>query len=242
MSLPGWQALHAELSPQGLTVVTVALDINPDNSRPWIAAAAPTHPSLIDTTHVTDELFGFINVPMAVWIDEQGMLVRPAEQAAVERSPLRDVEIPDNLPDRLHQLLTEVKQIHDPSDDYRAALVDWVANGASSRFVLTPDEVVARSGDRPMDHARAAAAFELGQHLWRTVGNDAAIPWWREAHRLFPDNWTYKRQAWTFVTTPPDATEPDLIQGPNDVYEGNWLDDVLAGGGGANYYRRPDFS
>jgi len=32
--------------------VTVALDVNPDNARPWIAAAAPTHPSLIDTTHV----------------------------------------------------------------------------------------------------------------------------------------------------------------------------------------------
>ena len=80
MSLPGWQALHAELSPQGLTVVTVALDVKPDNARAWSAAAAPTHPSLVDTTHVTDELFGFVNVPMAVWIDESGMLVRPAEQ------------------------------------------------------------------------------------------------------------------------------------------------------------------
>ena len=58
------------------------------------------------------------------------------------------------------------------------------------------------------------------------------MPWWREAHRLFPENWTYKRQAWTFVTTPEGATESDLMQGPNDVYEGNWLDDVLAVGGG----------
>jgi hypothetical protein len=220
-------------------VVTVALDVDPDNARPWIAAAAPTHPSLIDTAHVTDELFGFINVPMAVWIDETGTLVRPAEQAAVERSALRDMDVPDNLPDRLHRMFTEVKQINDPSTEYRAAIVDWVEHGASSRFALSPDEVVARSGDRPIDHARAAAAFELGQYLWRTAGNDAAIPWWREAHRLFPENWTYKRQAWTFVTTPEGATEPDLVQGPNDVYDGNWLDDVVAAGGGANYYRRP---
>ncbi len=28
------------------------------------------------------------------------------------------------------------------------------------------------------------------------------------------------------------------MQGPNDVYEGNWLDDVLAAGGGSNYYVR----
>jgi hypothetical protein len=219
-----------------LTVVTVALDIDPANARPWSAAATPTHPSLVDTTHVTDELFGFINVPMAVWIDEQGTIVRPAEHATVERSPLRDVEIPDDLPDRMHQMLTEVKAIADPSEAYRAAIVDWVTYGPSSLFALPPDEVIARSNTRPMAHAEAAAYFELGQHVWRTEGNDAAVPYWREAHRLFPENWTYKRQAWTFVTTPDGADAPDLIQGPNDVYEGNWLDDVLAAGGGSAYY------
>jgi hypothetical protein len=177
---------------------------------------------------------------MAVWIDEAGTLVRPAEQAAVERSALRDLDIPDDLPDRLKRMFEEVKAINDPSADYRAAIVDWVQHGADSRFALSPDQVVARSGDRPVEHARAAACFELGQYLWRTVGHDAAIGWWREAHRLFPENWTYKRQAWTFVTTPEDATENDLIQGPNDVYEGNWLDDVVASGGGERYYRAPD--
>ncbi len=202
--------------------------------------AAPTHPSLIDTAHVTDELFGFVNVPMAVWIDESGTLVRPAEQAAVERSAARDIDLPEGMPDRLRLMLEQVKAIKDPSADYRAAVIDWVEQGAASRFALPPDEVVARSGARPPDHARAAACFELGQHLWRTVGNDAAIPWWREAHRLFPENWTYKRQAWTFVTTPEGATESDLMQGPNDVYEGNWLDDVLAAGGGAHYYPEVD--
>jgi hypothetical protein len=216
--------------------VTVALDVEADRARPWIEAAAASHPSLIDTAHVTDELFGFINVPMAVWIDESGTLVRPAEQAAVERSPARDMELPDGLPDRRRLMLEQVKAIKDPSADYRAAIVDWVDKGPGSRFALSPDEVVARSGDRPPDHARAAACFELGQHLWRTVSHEAAIAWWREAHRLFPENWTYKRQAWTFVTTPDGATESDLMQGPNDVYEGNWLDDVLAAGGGAHYY------
>ena len=98
-----------------------------------------------------------------------------------------------------------------------------------------------RRGHRPVA-ARAAptkrappACFELGEHLRRTVGPDAAVPWWREAHRLYPANWTYKRQAWTLVTTPEGATENDLMQGPNDVYEGNWLDDVIASGGGEAY-------
>ncbi len=71
------------------------------------------------------------------------------------------------------------------------------------------------------------------------MGDDAAVPWWRRAHELDPGNWTYKRQAWTLVTTAEGATENDLVQGPNDVYAGNWLDDVVASGGGAKYTTRP---
>ena len=220
--------------------MTVALDINPEHTYQWIDAAAPTHPSLIDTTHVTDELFGFVNIPMAVWIDETGTIVRPAEGASVERSPLRDMEVPDGLPERIDRMFREVKKIPDNAADYRAAITDWVVNGEASPFALTPDEVVARSQPRGVDEARAAACFELGEHLLRTAatpaeGQAAAVPWWREAHQLHPANWTYKRQAWTLVTTPEGATENDLMQGPNDVYEGNWLDDVIAAGGGEAY-------
>ena len=216
-------------------MVTVALDVEPEHTYQWIDAADPTHPSLIDTTHVTDELFGFVNIPMAVWIDEDGNIVRPAESASIERSPLRDMDIPDGLPERMTKMFTEVKKIPDQADDYRAAIVDWVRNGSGSQFALDAAAVIARSQPRGEDEARAAACFELGEHLRRTVGGDAAVPWWREAHRLHPANWTYKRQAWTLVTTAEGATENDLIQGPNDTYTGNWLDDVLAGGGGEHY-------
>ena len=222
-----------------MTVATVALDIEPEHTYQWIDAAAPTHPSLIDTRHVTGELFGFDNIPMAVWIDEHGTIVRNAESASVERSPLRDMDVPEDLPDRMTEMLTEVKAIPDDAAAYRAAIVDWVTDGAESRYVLSPDEVIARSRPRGRAEAEATACFELGEHLRREVGPDAAVPWWRRAHELDPANWTYKRQAWTLVTTPPGATENDLIQGPNDVYTGNWLDDVLASGGGAAYSTRP---
>ena len=219
--------------------MTVALDVEPRHTYSWIDAAAPTHPSLIDTGHVTDDLFGFVNIPMAVWIDEQGTIVRPAESASIERSPLRDMDIPDGLPPRLDRTYREVKAIPDRSDDYRAAIVDWAQHGSASRFALSPDEVVQRSQPRGTNEARAAACFELGNHLRVHVSPVAAVPWWREAHRLFPTNWTYKRQAWTLVTTP-EGAENDLLQGPNDVYEGNWLDDVIAGGGGEHYVVVPD--
>jgi hypothetical protein len=214
----------------------VALDVDPTWAHPFADAANQTHPSLFDTTHLTDEVLGFVNVPMAVWVDETGTIVRPAEQAAIERSALRDIDIPDGLPDRMRVMFEQVKAIPDPSADYLAAVHHWVEHGSASPFALTPDEVIERSRPRPVEHARAAACFELGQHLWRTEGNEAAVPWWREAHRLFPENWTYKRQAWSFVTTPEGAAEPDLMQAPTDVYEGGWLEDVLASGGGSHYY------
>ena len=150
---------------------------------------------------MTDELFGFVNIPMAVWIDETGTIVRPAEGASIERSPLRDMEIPEGLPERMDRMFREVKKIPDNAEAYRAAIVDWVHHGSDSPYVLTPDEVIDRSLPRGDDEARAAACFELGEHLRRTVGPDAAVPWWREAHRLHPANWTNKRQAWTLVTT-----------------------------------------
>ncbi len=239
MSLPGWQALHAEIAERGAAVVTVALDIDPEKARPWIEAASPDHPSLIDTAHVTNELFGFHNVPMAVWIDESGTLVRPAESASIEE---RDTSgaIPDELPDRVKELLAEARAIPDIGAAYRAAVLDWVERGSDSEFALDADQVIAASHPRGRNEAEATANFELGQHLFHTVGKEAAVPWWRAAHAADPGNWTYKRQAWTLETTP-EGQPSDLMQPPTDVYEGNWLDDVRAIGGGVNYLTTPTF-
>ena len=69
--------MHAELSPYGFTVISVALDRSADDARPWIERAAPTHPSLIDTTWAVADLYDIVNVPTVVWIDESGRVVRP---------------------------------------------------------------------------------------------------------------------------------------------------------------------
>ena len=107
------------------------------------------------------------------------------------------------------------------------ALRDWVGEGAASRFALEPDEVVARSAPRPPEASRAAACFELGQYLHRIGEAADAISWFRDAHRLAPGNWTYKRQAWEFL-------DP-VLQGPSEQYDGDWLSDVRAIGA-ENYY------
>ena len=213
-----------------------ALDIDPVDARPFSIHRADD-PSLIDTAHVTDDLFGFTNVPMAVWIDEAGTIVRPAEHASVQRSPLRDMEVPEGLPDRLDRLFREVRKLSDQSDEYRAAILDWVEHGSASasrcrprgdgtvRWAIGrpgPGHGLLRARPAPLAHARGG-----GRH-----------PLVEEAHALFPENWTYKRQAWTLATTADDAAAPDLIQEAGEVYGTSWLDDVLRLGGGERYYPR----
>jgi hypothetical protein len=168
-----------------------------------------------------------------VWIDEEGVIVRPAHAAHIRVSNLRTMEIPEGL-GYIGEVLGEVKKFTVDAARYRAALDDWVDKGSQSEHALSPDEVVARSRPRPAEHAEAAAAFELAQHLHRAGHTDDAVPWFRRAHELHPANWTYKRQAWTFVTTP-EGQPSDLLQPENDVYDGYWLKDVREQGADTYY-------
>ena len=229
-----WQDVREELRPQGLEIVTIALDVGGVAvAGKFIDKANARHPSLIDEQHLLDELYGVVNVPSGIWIDEQGTIVRPPEPAWPGKAVFREFipkELPPDTDPWIVKALGLTKRIrHDP-ERYLAALRDWVAKGAESRYALTPDQVVARSRPRPRESAEAAAQFELGQHLHRAGSVDDAVLHFREAHRLEPDNWTYKRQAWTFA---------DPLQRPSDVYEGDWAGDVEKAGP-ENYYPPSD--
>jgi hypothetical protein len=230
-----WQALRTELHPHGLEIVTVALDVDREAAYRFIDRAAPDHPSLIDSAHLVDELLGVVNVPNGVWIDEEGVLARPAEPASPGRNPalesLMSIDT-STLPQHLADTLVEARKIKLDHESYVVALRDWVANGPASPYALTPDEVVRRSQPRPLEVATAAAAFELGQELHRKGHPSDAVAWFREAHRLQPANWTYKRQAWSLI---------DPLQGPTDEYDGHWAKDIKAIGA-ENYYPPLDLS
>ena len=52
MDLPGWQALRQELHPLAVEVVTVGLEMaGADVLRPYVEAATPEHPSLVDQSN-----------------------------------------------------------------------------------------------------------------------------------------------------------------------------------------------
>lgn len=151
-------------------------------------AAAPTYPCLIDQRHLAAELFGLVNVPSAVWIDEAGHIVRPPESPgasdAFRSMNLATREIPaDRAADsRLRRTV------------YVDAVRDWIACGARSRHVLPPDEVRRRMRGFEPDDSRAAAHFRLGVWLASRDQREAALRHLQEGSRLRPDSWTMRRQ------------------------------------------------
>jgi tetratricopeptide (TPR) repeat protein len=157
--------------------VTVAQDTGGvRDAGQWIAAAKATHKALVDETHLVTRLYGLVNVPTAVWIDEQGRIVRPPEVAYAD--------------DRF-------KSFHGiESAPYVAAIRDWAEHGAKSRFVLSEPELRERLAPRDPTHAQADAEFALGEYLYKTGRGAQAVPHFKEAQRLNPDSWNFKRQAW----------------------------------------------
>ena len=227
--------MREELKPQGLEVVTIALDLA-DAAHESIEQAAPQHPALIDELHSVGGLFGIVNVPSGVWIDEKGIIVRPPEPAWPGKSMWREiVKIPEKLPDDLdpflRKALEQTAKIKTDPAKYLAALRDWVANGSESKYALTPEEVIGRSEGRSTENSEAAAHFEIGQYLQKAGHSDDAVEHYKRAHELQPDNWTYKRQAWNHISP--------LLQDARAVYGTGWADEVEKFGA-ENYYRRSD--
>ena len=158
-------------------------------ARPFVEAATSTHPSLIDQTHYMDARFGVTNIPQVLWIDENSTIVRPPEPGSplpVGPGALGMVEMIGGMEEREH---------------YIEMVKDWVEKGSDSEYALSPGEVIARSGARSPHISEAAAHFELAQHLWRQAGfSDATVAHFNAAHRLQPDNITYKRQAYSALS------------------------------------------
>jgi len=152
-------------------------------------AAAPTYPCLIDEKHVVAELYDIPNVPMAVWIDEAGRIVRPAEPAGAT----------DGFRAMDRTTYTMPKDAADAGrasrKRYVDALRDWVQKGAASMYALSEDAARARIAGPSDADALAAATFRLGQYLRAHGDVEQAKRYFDEARRLCPDRWTFFRQA-----------------------------------------------
>jgi hypothetical protein len=209
-----WQAIYLELKDQGLEIIAVAFDTAGKaaveakiraadyKERPavlarlmgwsddlWAKQAPPTYPCLIDEGHIVAELYGMRNVPQAVWIDEEGRIVRPTESAGTyDMVPHMDrttFEVPDEAAARGM----------DVRNTYIAALRDWVKHGAASPYVLPADEIRKRMRGPRADDVLAANHVRLGRYLYTQGALARAKHHFNEAVRLCPESWNYRRQS-----------------------------------------------
>lgn len=165
--LGGWQALQDELADTGLRIFSVALDADPEDSRPWIEAASPSYPVAVDTAHVTAERYGITNVPSVVWVDEDDRVVKPPTIAPGDDQFVDFTKI-------------SAEQHHD-------LLRAWARDGA------LPASAGAELPERTDDEQRALAVRRIAAHLQRHGRTEAARAHLAAAQELAPWDWTVRR-------------------------------------------------
>jgi tetratricopeptide (TPR) repeat protein len=160
-------------------VITVACDAKGREAvEPFITAAGQRHPSVLDQKLQVAELYDVRNVPSVFWIDEVGRMVRANDPIYAQRRNRETGETTINT-------------------EYLDAVRDWVAKGDQSAYVMDAKRLEARRPALDSDDVEAAAFFQLGTYLAQHGHPEDALVHFKRAHELRPENWTYKRQAWS---------------------------------------------
>ena len=74
--------MYESVKDHDFIVIAVAQESRgEETAREFIEAADPSYVCLIDEQHQVADLYNMVNVPNAVWIDENGVIVRPSETA-----------------------------------------------------------------------------------------------------------------------------------------------------------------
>src|SRR5947209_9262381 len=181
------------MKARNFEIVSVAEDVGGlKAAAPWIEKANPGFTVLVDEQHTVASLYGMVNVPTAVWIDESGKIVRPNEVAYI-----------DNRFKGMHGI---------DAEPYLNGLRDWLAQGDKSAYVMGPEKLRDRLNQFTPDNLLADANFKMGEYLVTTGHEGEAIPYFKTAQKLRPDDWNYKRQAWLFA-------DPDKDYGTNFMKE-----------------------
>jgi len=163
--------------------VAVSLDHDPQSARPWVEAANLSFPSVVDVNHRTAELYGLINIPSAVWFDEDGRMVRPPTIAPAD--------------DRFKEYTGLDSSVH------HDALRRWVVDGE------TPDpELMARwSQPEADDQAAARAHRRVASFLHRSGRDELARVHFEKASQLAPFDWTIRRGSMSMTGGDPFGQE-----------------------------------
>ena len=182
--MPVWQQVYEEINDPNFVLICVAEDTGGEAvAGPIFDAAKPTYIQIVDQDHIISSAFNFVNVPSAVWVDEEGRIVR----------------IDEGTYSKIHQFGEGEQAITFGNDVYAPALKDWVANGADSEFVQSAATVTGNIREHSFDQLKADAAFRLA-NLFRAHGqNEKADQYWDMAQELNPESINFIRQNLTLT-------------------------------------------
>ncbi len=177
--MPVWQSIYAELKDKNFEIISAAQDSGGEAAAGMIFdAAGVTYTSIIDVRHTISSLYNLVNVPSAVWIDEEGTIVRIDEGTFAKEYKFGSMEV--------------------GAEGFSAALRDWVEKGRESVYSMSRREVASKIKPRTDQESLGEPAFKLGIYFQLNGDEDRANHYWEQAQRLNPESWNYHRQDWSF--------------------------------------------
>ena len=172
------------MKEQNFEIVAAAQDTGGEAAAGrWYDRASAAFTTLIDTQHAVSSAYQFINVPMGIWVDEKGRVVRPAEPAWCSDQVMK---------------ITADKSIVTEGQVYIDGLRDWILKGDRSSYALSDEEFARRVKPRSGAEMEADASFKLAVWFHENGNEDLAGKYWAHAQELNPDDWNYHRQEWSF--------------------------------------------
>lgn len=167
--LPAWQEHYEELREHGFELISIAVDDNVEAARPYVDAAEPGFRTAIDPEHQLVQAYGIVNVPSAVWIDEEDRVVRTPDLAYGDR--------------------TWVDFTGVEPEPHLDALRAWVKDGQLPDGDQVREERRAPTGDEVLAHLH----YRIAAHLHRVGRDEAAERHFATACELAPFDWTIRR-------------------------------------------------
>ncbi len=180
--------MFESVQDQDFMIVSVAMDSEIEAARPWVEEAAPTYVTLIDQNHLLSSLYNMVNVPQAVWIDEEGRIVRPTESGgSIDILREFDLEAGAFKPEA-------TERASKAKATYLEAVKDWAVKGSASAYAFAADaartHVPAASDEVMLAHAK----FQLGRYLVAQGRLQEADILFAQCRDLHPDSWNIFRQ------------------------------------------------
>lgn len=182
--MPVWQRIYEDIDNPNFVLICAAEDTGGEaTAGPIFDAANPSYVQVVDEDHMISGAFNFVNVPSAVWIDEEGRMVR----------------IDEGTYSQIHEFGEGSEKIVFGNDVYARALKDWVEKGANSRFVQSKETVCGHIRAHGLDEQRADAAFRLGNFFRLHGHREQAEHYWDMARTLNPESINFIRQHLTLT-------------------------------------------